>query len=640
MGIPLSIARRVPLLSNRFAKLVSETLAFCANQDVRTLMPVIRSSYIQLALAEQAQGWTALRESYGLQEGQWEGLETWAAQAGQSFTWLQKLLSWRTEALKQRCSLQEWIGRLRGLIDVLPTNPFDSVPTSARDSRAQTALQRPLYHLASVDPERYAKLSLIEFQGIAKRIWADADVSLPETADAIPVVDRADALPSIDVLFVLGMLEGVFPRRRSEDPILTDAERQEIRELTDNAWLQDSHEKALEERDEFYRLCAAAGKKLFLSYPETDDQRDNVPAFYLTEVERASGGRDHVEIRHPARTALVPGPESLLSEADRRLAEALSSRNSTSIYNRLETVQAAEAVAWPEGKPLSPKELSEVLDCPFRFYARRRLSIRTNRPASKWGSLRHLPQQVGLSSKLNEIEAKEALQKVLDVELSAMLADLAPWELSVLRSGATRLIRDWVQREFAARKSWPKRNDSLRRDVDFESEGFRSKVSPKLQIRGRVAAVSALGPYKVSHLYESRAPERDRENMRLDDPDLVYYGLHLLAQFEAGKGSALEVETMGNERILFLLTRLSGAAYAGNASEGLRVIDLSTHDDPRESMVDFFDELKLKANLAAQKIREIVTEANPGERCAWCDLGELCRKTTEFGEEDPFGPRS
>ena len=664
MGLPLSIARRVPLMSNRFARLVSETLAFCSGSDVRILMSVVRSSYVQLSLENQNLAWTALRECYNQRENQWESLETWSSGAGESFSWLKALIEWRKDALQQRSGLQEWIGRLRGLIDLLPTNPFDSVPTSGRDSRAQTALQRPLYHLASVDAERYSRLALTDFQAVCTRIWADADVSLPETNDAITVVDSADALGAVEVLFVLGMLEGVFPRRRSEDPILSDSERGELNSLArrrppqggdvpegqrgeressnsteaiSNNWLQDSHQKAQEERDEFYRLCAAASRKLFLSYPETDDQRDNVPAFYLTEVERAAGGRDKIEFRQPPRTTLVP-VEDLLSEADRKLGEALAAHKSEPIENRLESIEATTAIAWPDDKLISPRELSEVLDCPFRFFARRRLNLRTTRPASKWGSLRRLPQSVGLTAQPNEAAARAALEAALEVGLGAMLADLAPWELSALRAGATRMIRDWVQREFASRKHWAKTEGSLRRDLDFESEGYRSKVSSKLQIRGRVAAASNLGKYKVSHLYESRAPERDRDDPRLEDPDFVYYGLHLLAQYEPGVGSALEVETMSTERLLFVLTRLPGAAIPGNASQGLRVIDLSTRDDSRESVKDFFDELKMKANLAAQKIREIEIHANPGpERCAWCDMGELCRKSGEFGEEDLFG---
>ena len=55
-------------------------------------------------------------------------------------------------------------------------------------------------------------------------------------------------------------------------------------------------------------------------------------------------------------------------------------------------------------------------------------------------------------------------------------------------------------------------------------------------------------------------------------------------------------------------------AYAGNAAQGLRVIDLSTRDDPKESLSDFFTELKIKAHLAAKKIRELETEAKPGEQ--------------------------
>ena len=51
-----------------------------------------------------------------------------------------------------------------------------------------------------------------------------------------------------------GMLEGVFPRRRSEDPILTDLERAEISLYLETRPLPDSHREARRERDQFYRL--------------------------------------------------------------------------------------------------------------------------------------------------------------------------------------------------------------------------------------------------------------------------------------------------------------------------------------------------------------------------------------------------
>ncbi len=638
LGVPLGVPRRVPLLSNRFAKLLLQIVTFLAQNDVRALVPVVRSTYVGLNLSDQGLACEALKTAYRGKGSQWQELQAWATDAGNDFAWLRGLLTWRGEAMKQRCGLRDWIGRLRNLVDVLPVSPFESGPTSKRDTRAQNVMQRLLYHLASVEPDRYSSLTLSDFQRVCLKIWTEADVSLPDTPEAVKVVDSADSLGAVDVVFVLGMLEGVFPRRRSEDPILTDAERHKIRAAAKSEWLKDSHDKAREERDEFYRLCAGAGRKLVLSYPETDDQRENVPAFYLSEVERAVGGREYVKHLSQPRSLLTPELLDCISAADLNLAQALLKPSVDSPANTLISEAARSAVAWSDSRPLAPKDLADALECPFRFFVRRQLNVTTNRPSSRWNSLRKLPQIVSLVTQAEPSDAQDALWQALDRSLDDMLSELAPWELSMLRAGGRRLILDWVRREFAARKLWRKSEDSLRTKVGFNDAGFRAKISSKLELAGGVPAASKLGPYKVSHLYESRSPDRDHES-NLSDPDFVYYGLHLLAQYEPGVGSALEVETMGGERTLYLLPRLSGSSYPSNVTEGLKVVDLSTRDDPRESVEDFFRRLKERVKRASETIRELQTEANPGEPCLWCDMGELCRRSQLFGEEDPFGPQ-
>ena len=77
------------------------------------------------------------------------------------------------------------------------------------------------------------------------------------------------------------------PKRRIEDPILNDEDRIFLHHhFSDLPPLKDSFSVARSERDLFIRLCSVAEKKLVFSYPQTDETKDNVPAFYLTELEK------------------------------------------------------------------------------------------------------------------------------------------------------------------------------------------------------------------------------------------------------------------------------------------------------------------------------------------------------------------
>jgi hypothetical protein len=48
--------------------------------------------------------------------------------------------------------------------------------------------------------------------------------------------------------------------------------------------------------------------------------------------------------------------------------------------------------------------------------------------------------------------------------------------------------------------------------------------------------------------------------------------------------------------------------------------------------------VKIMLAEAIRRLERGAIEALPGDYCDWCDVGELCRKSREFGEQDsPFG---
>lgn len=652
LEIPVQMARRGPLLANSFARLTMSALEFCAGNDVRALRPILCSSYLGLSGETQNVLGSVLKAAHTARGRQWDYLREWAtSEDGQKASWMAILLEWRLKAVGERYPLREWRTMLHDLIDhrELPWSIHrekNEGRMTERDRRARNQMQRLLANHVSIDAAtEETSATLGEMVQLCRQIWGDADVSIPSEGFGVLVTDQVDALTDADRLHVLGMLEGVFPRRRSEEPILTDRERREISELRpDQPRLLTSHDRAEAERDAFYRVVVNARQRLVCSYPQADDQRDNIPAFYLTEVEAAARPRPqpslleptvgHVVRRDIPRRLLAPDSvEACVIPADRALREALAAERQYALDVKLQSDVARHALSAPENARYGPNELRDVLQCPFQYVVRHRVRVPVRRSRTRWQSLRKIPQVANLSGHETMEAAEAALILALDTELDMLYSDVEEWEMQLLRAGGRRLIRDWVQRESLARAIWTKEAGSVRTQATFGSEGLRANMPGDVVIQGHVAAVSRLQNYTVAHLYGSPP----REPKKMSEEEKLYFGLHFLALHQPGLESALEIDAMSGKRELLVLSR-SGGSLTSRNDEGLKVVDLSTCDDAAISKKAFYDEVKASLRRAMQRIAEVSIEPIRGDHCEWCDYGELCRRSRLFGEEDsPFG---
>jgi RecB family exonuclease len=99
---------------------------------------------------------------------------------------------------------------------------------------------------------------------------------------------------SFRAVFVPGLAEGVFPRPRPEDPLLLDAEREQLSAARPAAErLPTRAARAGEERQRLRQAVAAAREQLVVSYPSLDVRhgRARVPSFYALDVLRAADGK-------------------------------------------------------------------------------------------------------------------------------------------------------------------------------------------------------------------------------------------------------------------------------------------------------------------------------------------------------------
>src|SRR5205823_6657972 len=111
LRVPVRMWRRTPLLTNSFARLTLAALEFCASRDVRSLMPLARTTYINLDFKHREELQAAVRIAHSRRGEQWQSLREWVAEFKNDFLWLSDLLDWRDDAALGSLTLEAWAGK-------------------------------------------------------------------------------------------------------------------------------------------------------------------------------------------------------------------------------------------------------------------------------------------------------------------------------------------------------------------------------------------------------------------------------------------------------------------------------------------------------------------------------------------------
>jgi ATP-dependent helicase/nuclease subunit B len=621
LGVPIVMARREPLLSNRLAAFFSELLLALGANDVRKLLVPFRSPYVGLDRETYAMIETTIRESHRIRGSEWEALSLASESLRDHIPWLAPLLDWRSEAKSQAVEPHEWITRFFDFAEIVPWQEIliEDPTMFERDGRAVSALKGVLHEQASVAKVRGpAALPYAAAVSWMRRAWEDADYSVPAGTHGVHVVGSASELPAISDLFVLGMLEGTFPRRPREDPILSDAERDELSDLCGlKVKLPTSKLSKLGEREEFVRVCAAPTRRLTFSYPATSADRDNIPTAYLDEAHRLA---NQVELVQRRRTEYAPSNPEL--QADIALSESLAGPPAPYADPTFSLDSVREGFTIAEGTPISASDLRRASSCAFAFAAHELLDIAPDRTSAAWVRLVRLPRLVHLATQLDPESARSALKAALDEMLDASTGRLDEWELKLLAASGSRHIEEWIAREFRARELWPR--EVLGVDVKLGELGTSAAAGRGVPLTDRLPALSRMGPYTVAHLYETVAPE----GSKLDDSgDTLYYGT-LLALIKSGReASALEIDGMNGRRIL-LVRPNSNAGHRSDPKSGLFISSFEQEGTTSENT----QRIRGLVNSAVETMRVANVRPRPGPRCERCQFGELCRQSSVFGE--------
>ena len=620
LGVPIESRRRIPLLASGFAKVTLATLRSIASEDIRDLGTPLRTSYFGTGDLGD------LLESIHHSEGKdWDLLAAYLSASTEMDEYVREVLVY-LQTFRQQCgekarSHAEWHGELKAFLEASPWLKN----AQERDLRSQTSLLSNLAQDATIqlilNPE---PISFAAWLGHAERVWDMSDVSVPSLGDGILLVSSPEELGEVNNLLVLGMLEGSFPRRRSENPILSDELKQGASELIKGPPLNDSFDVAKSERDLFYRVCACPSKTLYFSYPMSDGESDNVPAFYLEEVKRICGIES--PIVHPRRL-LTPPLDQCLSERDRQLADRLQYPLIRIVTNELHDERAIELIRF-DMTQVQPRTLRSLVECNYKFAAER-LIPEQQQPHDHWGWLLEVPRRAQLLTISDIRVAKTEMARVLAEYLDELRPKLPSWEFDMIYHGAPRLIDGLIEREFASRELWGRNPLNTSLPVKFGD----SRLNPerfKYQLTGKVDGITDQGRIRTIHLYR-RTPPKDAKAEALKNY-LAEYGMYFASAWEGVSEVRIEIDGLSEHRTTLLYTEHQTIDQRGDQ---YLVLNLAQHYGTRTELAeDIRNLLTPFKNIAVSG--QMTTRS--GDHCTYCSFADLCRQSqgssdviSEFG---------
>jgi ATP-dependent helicase/DNAse subunit B len=369
------------------------------------------------------------------------------------------------------------------------------------------------------------------------------------------------------MVFICGLAEQQFPKRHSPDPLFPDAVRQRL--VQSGIRIRTAAELEREERFLFEVARTRATGSLTLSFAEADSRgARNIPSQFLPE---------RIFVAHsrilPAATRPARGP-------------------------------TADQGVRPTVRAFSPSALECFLDCPFQFFARYTLRLKT-RPLAPRDRLDFMLQGTIVHQTLSEWHRNpqpiEPLFERIFADYCAQKAVFMGYRTEYLR----RQMLDDLRR-FSAGKKLPPTSE-----VSTE-QSFEMAVDDSLLVRGRIDYIGKLADGRaliIDYKYSAAANVAGK----MDKATLLQPGLYALAAERALDLKPAAVFYYGLKKDLKVVGWSDPPGAFGFRTEALT----------RE----WIDGVALIARTAADQIRDGRIAPMPAtlELCRLCDFRDVCR---------------
>ena len=561
------------------------------------------------------------------------------------------------EAAPRDATWGEWLKFLRGLVDL-----------AIRDREPVLAALAELEPMAPVGPVGLDEVRLVLNDRLGRletprrvRRYGAVFVAPPNRARGM----------EFDVAIVPGLAERMFPRKLTEDPILSDAARARL-----SPYLARNERRVGAERLALRIAAGAARARAMFSYPRVDlDQgRPRVPSFYALEVLRAAEGCLPGFDELANRTASLPtrlswpapaNPADAIDDAEFDLAVLdklvdADPQTTTGAANyllganvHLGRALRARARRWlrrwtpadglvdPDAAALaalgkhqlsarsySPTALQNFAACPYRFFlqAIHRLepreepeAIETLDPLTRGGLFAEV--QYEILSALRELDvlpvtpedledASALLDERLDEVAKRWHEDLSPAIERVWLDGIESIradLREWMRRAAEDPEHW--------RPESFEL-GFGLSNRPQADPHSSADPVAIEGGLSLRGSIDLL--ERDPAG-RIRVTDHKTGKVRVAKDFVIGGGKTLQpvLYALAAERVL------GEPIYAG------RLYYCTATGGYEERVVEINDQARDAARKFAAIIKESLEAgffpAAPDDReCEWCDYKRVC----------------
>lgn len=295
-----------------------------------------------------------------------------------------------------------------------------------------------------------------------------------------------------DVVYVLGMVEGQFPPRRGDDPILTDDERAAVEGVPERGTIAD------ERRAYLSALASATTRVLTTHRQDPRAQQERHPAVWFLEAASVRAERElqAEDLCHsvPGVTCVPSAPAALahapaaasprehdlieLQAWKRADADPATHPTVTSRPRLARGFECVTARAGPDPspftgfvgnvgpllssaeRPLSPTALQDWATCPFRHFLRRVLRL----------AARDDPQDI---EDLSAADRGSLVHRILERAIGEMIGDMGPdtpWT-----DARRRRVLEIAEDEFAEYESrgrtghpllWRRQQQVIRRELD------------------------------------------------------------------------------------------------------------------------------------------------------------------------------
>lgn len=459
---------------------------------------------------------------------------------------------------------REWAERLSAL-PLTPPGPSASVRANAE---ALAAWKNLLTAAARAMPMERVPLA---------PYWAEvrdalpAATARPEQADAVQVISAMDAYSCFaPIVFVCGLVEGVFPAYPPASPFLSDAARREL--IAKGLPLEPPEARAAQERRLAMRALASAEHQLYLSWPSyKSDGEERLPAVL---IEQAAGAEEQaIACRpRPARSVMIPPQPSFIP------------------------------IEFPAAKKWSPSEIERFEGCPFRYFGERTMKLeqRPDWPEERFGPLERGNLAHGVLRTLAEAPAL-GLDDIFDEHFRELCR-----ALHIPPSHRIEWERLELLRNLSAYLATARKHPGLTPHAEW---AFEYELVEGVTIRGRIDRFDEGADGAVYAMdYKYSAPARVKQQAAKS----VQGGLYMLALARAGyrpKGFAFVplrggdiVELIGPPEMAMENAREKALDIIARIRNGEIAVEPLDRNDCK--WCDFQDACRIQARGAAEEAEE------------------------------------